>query len=103
MILTFNIFNREDRLYFFIFSSSKNIECKGDKTMAVVHFLENNSVVLTQLLQNIPSINQDVKIKGRKGKVVNVSQVEENVINVYVELEKLLKNQPVLNDKKKKK
>jgi hypothetical protein len=71
--------------------------------MAVVHFLENNSVVLTQLLQTVPSLNQDIKIKGRKGKVVNVNQIEENVVHVHVTLEKVVKNQPLLNDKKKKK
>lgn len=103
MTLTFNILIEKIDYISKFFLLQKNIECKGDKTMAVVHFLENNSVVLTQLLQNVPSINQDIKIKGRKGKVVNVSQVEENVVNVYVELDKVLKNQPVLNDKKKKK
>ena len=36
--------------------------------MFAIHFIENNTLVLSQLLRRIPSIDEDIKIKGRKGK-----------------------------------
>ena len=71
--------------------------------MVVVHFIENNAVVLSQLREQIPSVNEDIKIKGRKGKVLDVKKVEENIIQVHVFLEKVSKVQPAAIDNKKKK
>lgn len=70
--------------------------------MITVHFLENRTVVLTQLLQKPPIVNSDIKIKGRKGKIITVHEVEENVFQVYVEFEKLIKKQAAALDPKKK-
>jgi hypothetical protein len=71
--------------------------------MVVVHFIENNAVVLSQLREQIPSVNEDIKIKGRKGKVLDVKKIEENIIQVHVFLEKVSKVQPAAIDNKKKK
>ena len=69
--------------------------------MAVVHFVEENTVLLCQLLNHVPSEDDAVKIKGRKGKVISVRNIE-NLVQVNVVLEKKVKNQPLGNDKKKK-
>jgi hypothetical protein len=72
--------------------------------MFVVHFFENNTVVLTQLLRNIPSVDGNIKIKGRKGKVLSIKKMEKNIVHVYVEFEKIIKNQLLSSkDSKKKK
>lgn len=71
--------------------------------MFVVHFFENNTVVLTQLLRNIPSVDGNIKIKGRKGKVLSVKKMEKNIVHVYVEFEKIIKNQLPSKDSNKKK
>ena len=71
--------------------------------MFYIHFLENRTVVLTQLLKSIPSVDENIKIKGRKGKVVNVKQIEEDKFYVYVEFEPVIKNKLLTKDTKKKK
>ncbi len=72
--------------------------------MPVVHFIEEKSVVLSQLLKTIPSVDESIKIKGRKGKVLSVDKVEENVVHVRIAFEKVVaKNQPTPTDNKKKK
>ena len=58
--------------------------------MFAVHFYENNSRVLTQALRNIPSVDEAIKIKGKKGKVINITEIEGNVIHVHIEFEKLI-------------
>lgn len=58
--------------------------------MFVVHFYENKTIVLTQALRKIPSVDEDIKIKGRKGKVISVNQIEENAYHIYVEFEKVV-------------
>ncbi|WP_413367329.1 hypothetical protein [Lysinibacillus sp. 3P01SB] len=68
-----------------------------------IHYLEKNSSVLSQCLQRIPQVNEDLKIKGRKGKVVDVIQIEENKFHVHVVLEKINKKEALLVDDKKKK
>ncbi len=68
-----------------------------------VHFLENSTVVLTQLLRSIPSVDENIRIKGRKGKVVNVKQLEKDIFHVYVLFEPVVKNQLPAKDTKKKK
>ncbi|MEK5185283.1 hypothetical protein MKY51_09255 [Solibacillus sp. FSL R5-0691] len=67
-----------------------------------VHYLENNTPVLSQCLERIPDVDEDLKIKGRKGKVVNVVQIEESKYHVHVVLEKVIKKQDLLKDDKKK-
>jgi len=70
--------------------------------MVVIHFIHNNNVVLTQLLQQVPSVDENIKIKGRKGKVVSVKEIEENKFQVQVTLEEITKKQLTLLDNKKK-
>ena len=69
--------------------------------MAIVHFVEENTVVLCQLLNQVPSENDAIKIKGRKGTVLSVKNTDE-FVQVNVVLEKKVKNQALANDKKKK-
>ncbi|MFC4322965.1 hypothetical protein [Litchfieldia salsa] len=71
--------------------------------MAVVHFIEERSIVLSQYLTNIPTVDENIKIKGKKGKVLSVKEVEENHFHVHVFLEPSLKIQPISKDAKKKK
>ncbi|HWI50366.1 MAG TPA: hypothetical protein VNU45_19320 [Rummeliibacillus sp.] len=60
-----------------------------------VHFYENKTVVLSQLLRSIPLVDDPIKIKGRKGKVVDVEFIDQNKINVYVIFEIVKKKQPL--------
>ena len=72
--------------------------------MFAVHFMEKNMVILTLVLRDIPSIDDDLKIKGRKGKVINVLETEENGIQVQVEFEKVVnKSKTSVKDLGKKK
>lgn len=71
--------------------------------MVAIHFFENNTLVLSQLLNSIPSVDEDIKIKGRKGKVLGVKQIQENIFHVHVMFEQVVKNQPISKDTKKKK
>ena len=71
--------------------------------MVAIHFFENNTLVLSQLLNSIPSVNEDIKIKGRKGKVLSVKQIQENIFHVHVIFEQVVKNQTISKDSKKKK
>lgn len=63
--------------------------------MFAIHFYENNSRVLTQALRNIPAVDETIKIKGKKGKVINITEIEGNVIHVHVEFEKPVVKNPV--------
>ncbi|MGN7479541.1 hypothetical protein ACTHOQ_17055 [Solibacillus silvestris] len=67
-----------------------------------IHYLENNTPVLSQCLERIPEVDENLKIKGRKGKVVNVIQIEENKYHIHVMLEKINNKDPLLKDDKKK-
>ncbi|MFJ5624004.1 hypothetical protein ACIQD3_15020 [Peribacillus loiseleuriae] len=71
--------------------------------MVTIHFFENNTIILSQLLKHIPSVDEDIKIKGRKGKVLSVKNIEENIVHVHVIFEQVIKNQPISKDTKKKK
>lgn len=72
--------------------------------MFAVHFFENNTRVLIQALRTIPSVDEDLKIKGRKGKVISVKMMEENIYHVHVEFEKVvIKNLAAAKDLGKKK
>ena len=71
--------------------------------MFAIHYLEKNTAVLSQCLQRIPQVNEELKIKGRKGKVIDVIQIEDNKYHVHVILEKINKKGPLLVDDKKKK
>ena len=72
--------------------------------MFAVHFMEKNIIVLTQVLRDIPAVDDDLKIKGRKGKVISVQETEENGVHVQVEFEKIAdKNKVAIKDLGKKK
>lgn len=71
--------------------------------MYTVYYLEGKNILLNQLRKNIPGEGQDVKIKGRKGKVTSVQTLEDNKVLVHVTLETVNKNKAVLVDPKKKK
>lgn len=71
--------------------------------MFAVHFYEKNNLLLSQLLNQVPSINAEIKIKGRKGKIVGITEIDEKKYHIQVELEPV-KKQIVVSaiDKKKK-
>lgn len=71
--------------------------------MVVVHFFDNKTVVLSQLLKNLPIVDENIKIKGRKGKVLSVKAVDEKQIHVQVLFEQIVKAQLPAKDNKKKK
>jgi hypothetical protein len=71
--------------------------------MVLVHFLEDKTIVLSQLLKNIPSVDENIRIKGKKGKVIGVREIEENLVQVHVVFEKVVKKEPMTKDTNKKK
>lgn len=72
--------------------------------MYAVHFMEKNIIVLTQVLRDIPAINDELKIKGRKGKVISVQETEKSSFLVQIEFEKIIeKNKTATKDLGKKK
>jgi len=66
-----------------------------------VHYFENKTHLLSQCLQRVPEVNENLKIKCRKGKVLEVIQIEGSKYHVYVELEKKNNKKQLLNDDKK--
>ncbi|WP_338452409.1 hypothetical protein R4Z09_11290 [Niallia oryzisoli] len=71
--------------------------------MVAVHFYERRNLVLSQCRQQVPVVDENIKIKGRKAKVLSINEIKENVVHVQVEFEKIVKKQAVVSDKKKKK
>lgn len=76
---------------------------EGDGEMFAVHFYEKRNLFLSQLLNQIPTEGEEIKLKGRKGKIVSVTEVEVNKYHVQIELE-AVKKATVISaiDKKKK-
>ncbi|MCM3727009.1 hypothetical protein M3226_15090 [Neobacillus cucumis] len=70
--------------------------------MFAVHFFENKNLLLSQLLQRVPSVGEELKIKGRKGKVSSVTNVEQNKFHVQVVIEKVTKGKTAVVDQSKK-
>ncbi len=70
--------------------------------MYIVTFYEKSALVMSKLTTILPSVDEKITVKGRKGTVVKVDQVDERKIDVYVEFEKVVKKQAVIDDKKKK-
>ena len=75
----------------------------GETNMYAVHFIENNNVLLTQLLQRVPTEGEELKIKGRKAKVSSVKNVDELHVHVHVTLEVVKVSKFVVDNSKKKK
>jgi hypothetical protein len=71
--------------------------------MFVVNFFENKNHLLSQLLRRVPAVGEDLTIKGRKGKVSSVNNIDEKNIHVEVVLEAVNKNKTALVDNSKKK
>lgn len=76
---------------------------KGDVPMFAVHFYEKNNLFISQLLNQIPTEGAEIKLKGRKGKVLSVTEIEPDKFNVQIELETLKKPSLVSSVDKKKK
>jgi hypothetical protein len=76
----------------------------GEAKMFAVHFIENNNVLLTQLLNRVPAEGEELKIKGRKAKVSSVKDIDELNVHVQVIIEVVVnKNKLVVDNSKKKK
>lgn len=71
--------------------------------MFAVHFYENKTYVLNQALRNLPIVDEEIRIKGRKGKVVSIEEMEGNKYFVYVEFEKIVAKKADALDPKKRK
>lgn len=66
--------------------------------MYAVHFMEKNITVLTQVLREIPAVDDELKIKGRKGKVLSVQETGEKGFHVQIEFEKVVDKKASLKD-----
>ncbi|WP_174727207.1 hypothetical protein [Mesobacillus harenae] len=71
--------------------------------MFIVYFLEGKNVLLNQLRNRVPSVGEDITIKGRKGKVTDVQNVAEKKFHVQVTINKIIKNKAEEDKSKKKK
>lgn len=72
--------------------------------MYSIHFYEGKTYVLNKASRIIPSVNENVRIKGRNGIVMNVQEMGENRYFVFVEFEKIVdKSKLATIDMKKKK
>jgi len=71
--------------------------------MVVVHYLEKDVEILNQLHNNAPEVGEAIVIKGRKGKVLSVKQINDKHVHVQIELEVVKKTQLSALDSKKKK
>lgn len=71
--------------------------------MMVIHIYENRTEVLNQFVVRIPAVDEDIRVKGRKAKVVQVNQIDEKKYHIHVVYEKIPKKQPFTKELKKKK
>ncbi len=70
--------------------------------MFAVHFFEKKNLLLSQLTRIIPGVGEDLKIKGRKAKVLSIKHVDEKNIHVIVALE-VVKSKVFVDTSKNKK
>lgn len=68
-----------------------------------VYFFENKNPLLSQLLKRVPAVDEALTIKGRKGKVSSVTNIDEKNIHVQVILETVNKSKVIVDNSKKKK
>ncbi|MCM3584266.1 hypothetical protein M3182_00740 [Mesobacillus maritimus] len=59
--------------------------------MYVIHFVEDKKRILTQFVQKIPSVDDQVKIKGKKAKVIRVEPQEQKQVDIHIVTEKIVK------------
>lgn len=71
--------------------------------MFVVYFYENKNLLLTQFLKEVPAVGEDLRIKGRKGKVSRVNSLDDRTIHVQLDIEPVNKKQLIVDNSKKKK
>ncbi|MGF2616119.1 hypothetical protein FZC84_10800 [Rossellomorea vietnamensis] len=70
--------------------------------MYIVYFYEERNLLLQQLRKGIPFEGEELKIKGRKAKVLKI-EINENKVHVYVLVEKVIKKAASDTTKKKRK
>ncbi len=71
--------------------------------MYSIHYYEGKTYVLNKASRIIPTVNENVIIKGRNGKVINVEKMGETKYYVFVEFEKIVdKSKLAAYDMKKK-
>ena len=71
--------------------------------MVVVHYLVKDVELLNQLHNSAPAVGDAIVIKGKKGKVVSVKQINDKHVHVHVELEVVKKTQVSAIEQRKKK
>ena len=71
--------------------------------MFTVQFLDNKEIVLSQLLTKVPTVNEELKIKGRKGKIVNVVKVDHSKFHIHMIFEKKKKPTVLIDVENKRK
>ncbi|CAM5180725.1 Preprotein translocase subunit SecA OS=Ureibacillus acetophenoni OX=614649 GN=SAMN05877842_103225 PE=4 SV=1 [Ureibacillus acetophenoni] len=59
-------------------------------------FFENRSLIMSKLTTTLPTENENINLKGRKGTVLSVEKLDDKHINVHVALEKVIKKSAVL-------
>jgi hypothetical protein len=70
--------------------------------MVTIQYYENNSLFLSQLVHQVPSVDENIKIKGKKAKVIRVDEVNKNLTHVHIVIEKIVKK-PLLSKELQKK
>lgn len=68
-----------------------------------VTFYENRTLFMSKLTTTIPSENENIQLKGRKGIVIRVEQIDEKNVHVHIALEKVIKKSAILEPNKKRK
>ncbi|TCN25008.1 hypothetical protein [Mesobacillus foraminis] len=71
--------------------------------MYIVHFIENKNVLLNQLRKTVPAEGEALTIKGRKGKVTSVTNIDEKTIHVQMTMDPVSKSKAAADNTKKKK
>jgi len=56
--------------------------------MYAIHYFEDKIELLNVALRRIPTVDESVKIKGRKGKVIKVEKMSDTKYFVFVEIAK---------------
>jgi hypothetical protein len=64
--------------------------------MVTIQYYENNSLFLCQLVHQAPSVDENIKIKGQKAKVIRINEVNEKLTHVHIVIEKIVKK-PLLS------
>lgn len=70
------------------------------KKMRFVYFIENKDIFLSRILDQVPNVDDEIRLKGRRGKVLRVEEQDHKVF-VYIQLEKKVKKPLILDDKRK--